>query len=101
MEVKVEEFIATSFRDRKTVVKPALWRVRVDGMHAGFIKRKGNGLAEGAKITFHLRYPEWEREEIERKVAEHFGVEDVGSSSPSEVTPVRDVNTDSIMGDLE
>ena len=84
MKVDIEEFVATSAADSRREVRPNLWRVRVDGMHAGFIPRPVDSVPKNCKLLLHLRFSNAERAEIEKQVSEHFG-EALGSVQPAEL----------------
>ena len=65
--------VARAKANKKRAVYPKLWRVRVDGLHAGFMPWR-----PGSKLLMHLRHfsPEEMRfieSEVERQVAELTG----------------------------
>lgn len=84
MKVDIEEFVATSAADSRREVRPNLWRVRVDGVHAGFIPRHGDSVQKNCKLLLHLRFTDEQRAEIETHVSWHFG-EALGSVQPAEL----------------
>lgn len=93
MNVSIEEFVATSSTVANREVRPKLWRVRVNGMHAGFIPRHGDNVPENCKLLLHLRFNDAEREEIEKQISEHFG-KTLQSVQPSEVVETQDEEPD-------
>jgi hypothetical protein len=81
VDVKVETFTAKGLATGKDVT-PRIYRVRVDGMVAGFI-----GWQPDAKLTFHRRYSPIECAEIEKKVAESLA-ESQGDAAVEQVESV-------------
>ena len=67
LEVAVETFVATAAADPSREVRPKLWRVRVNGMHAGFV-----GWKPGSKLLMHLRFSPEEMRHIESEVAKQL-----------------------------
>lgn len=69
MEVTVEPFIGKSMRTNpdgsERLVRFDQYRVRVDGMHAGYI-----GTQKGAKLMLTTKFTPMEADEISEKVAE-------------------------------
>ena len=93
MKVDVEEFIATSAAVANRTVRPKLWRVRVDGMHAGFIPRQGDSVPKNCKLLLHLRFSDAELADIEKQISEHFG-ESLGAVQPSQVVETENEEPD-------
>lgn len=100
MDVKVEQFVSRAIRDPSVVVYPRLWRVWVDGAHAGVM-----GKQDGAKLLMHLRYPPEMQAEIEKEVAKQVAVlsgkvvEKVGSVVPAERVEPATLQDDGIDAD--
>jgi len=69
MKIKVEQFVSHAIRDPKIIVYPRLWRIWVDGNHAGVM-----GKQDGAKLLMHLRYPPEMQATIEKEVAKQVAV---------------------------
>ena len=99
MKVDIEEFIATSAADSRREVRPKLWRVRVDGIHAGFIPRHGDSVPKNCKLLLHLRFSDAERSEIEKQISERFG-EELGSVQPAELQDTENEEPD-LLEDFE
>lgn len=81
MDVKVETFSARGLGSGRNVT-PRVYRIRVDGMVAGFM-----GWQRGAKLTFHRQYSPIDRVEIEKKVAESLA-ESQGDAAVEQVESV-------------
>lgn len=83
MDVKVETLVMRSLANPKREVRPRQYRVRVDGMQAGFI-----GWDPGSKLMLHRRYSPIEVKEIEDKVKQQLFLEnEVQSEMPPDVPP--------------
>lgn len=93
LKVTVEPFIGNSvLKNPDGSNKPVRfdqYRVRVDGMHAGFI-----GFAPGSKLMLTLRFSPIEIDEIEKQVAGLVGSENQQSVTVPDV-PAELLNPDS------